>query len=110
MSNSFDQDLRRALSRVEPPEGFAERVIASLPHRHAGGRYWLGAAAAGLALLFMAGGLEQNHRVHRLQAERTQREVVFALSLAAEKLDHVNARLQRSAPDLTIGSDERGRL
>jgi hypothetical protein len=110
MSHSFDQDLRRALNRIEPPEGFADRVMANLPHGHGRSRYWLGAVAAGLALLFTAGGLEQNHREHRVQAERTQRQVVFALSLAAKKLDHVNARLQRSAPDLTIESDERGRL
>ena len=110
MSSSFDGDLRRELARVEPPDGFADRVMANLPEGHSRRRYWLGAVAAGLGVLFTVGSLEQAHREHRLQAERTQRQVVFALSLTAEKLDHVNARLQRSAPDLTIEGDERGRL
>ncbi|MCU1295338.1 MAG: hypothetical protein JWP08_4188 [Bryobacterales bacterium] len=110
MNGSFDQKLRRELARVAPPAGFADRVMANLPEGRGRGRFWLGAVAAGLAVLFTVGGIEQNHREHRMQAERTQRQVVFALFLAAEKLDHVNARLQRSAPDLTIEGDERGRL
>jgi hypothetical protein len=110
MNDSFDEELRRELARVEPPDGFADRVMANLPETHGRRRYWLAAVAAGLAVLFTAGGLEQSRREHQVQAERTQRQVVFALSLAAEKLDHVNARLQRSAPDLTIEGEERGRL
>jgi hypothetical protein len=110
MNSSFDEELRRELARVEPPSGFADRVMANLPQKRGHERFWLGAVAAGLAVLFTVGGIEQNHRERRMQAEKTHREVVFALSLAAQKLDHVNARLQRSAPDLTIEGDERGRL
>lgn len=114
MNSSFERDLRKALARVDPPAGFAERVMADLPASGGRSRYWFGAVAAGLALLFTLGGVEQNRREHRMQAEEAQRQMVFGLSLAAEKLDHVlnhvNVRLQRSAPDVTIGSGEKGRL
>ena len=88
--------------------------MAKLPERRGHGRYWFGAVAAGLAVLFTIGGVEQFHREQRLQAERAQQQVVFGLSLAAEKLDHVlnhvNVRLRQTAPDVTIEGGKRGRL
>lgn len=114
MNSSFDHNLRNALRRVEPSDGFAQRVMSRLPEKHPRSRYWLGAIAAAVALLATFAGIDQHRREHRMQAEQTQREVVFALSLASEKLDHAmnraNSRLQRSAPDVTIGLEARGRL
>lgn len=114
MNSSFEQELRRALRRVDPPDRFAERVLTRLPDKRPRSRYWVGAIAAGLAVLFTVGGIQQNRREHRREAAQAQRQVVFALSLTAEKLDHAlsqaNVRLQRSAPDVTIESSKRGRL
>jgi hypothetical protein len=91
--------------------------MTRLPDKRGRRVSWIGAIAAGIALLATFGGMEHNRREHRLQAqhaEQTQRQVLFALSLASEKLDHAmnraNLRLQRSAPDVVIGVDERGRL
>ena len=110
MNSSFDEQLRQALGRREAPHGFAERVMAKIPAKRRQNPYWYGAVAAGLALVFTFGGIEQNRREHRLRAQDTQRQVVFALSLAAEKLDHVNARLQKSAMTSKIDGDEGDRL
>lgn len=111
ITSSFDNDLRRAMKRIEPPSGFAERVMARLPERRARSRYWFGAVAAGLAILASVGGVEQYRREHRAASQDTQRQVMFALSLASEKLDRAmnraNSRLQRSAPDVTIGVDDK---
>lgn len=114
MRDSLEHDLRRALKRVEPPAGFADRVMTRLPERRFGSRWLVGAVAAGLAIISTVGGIEHHRHERRVEAERTERQVAFALSLASEKLDHamnrVNVRLRRSAPDITIGGGERGRL
>lgn len=121
MNNGFDEELRKALRRVDAPHGFAERVMARVPDATARipfwsgrNRYWVGALAAGVTVLALFGGIERSRHDQRLHAEQTQRQVVFALSLASEKLDiamqRANVRLQRSAPDVTIGGDERGQL
>ncbi len=121
MNSDFERDLQRALRRVEPPDGFAERVMLAVPNavrtsrRHWRGRYWFGALAAGLALVATLASIEQQQRRERqVRAEQAQRQVIFALSLASEKLNRAmsqaNFRLQRSAPEVVIGGDERGRL
>ena len=109
MNSSFERELERALSRMEPPDGFARRVMERLPSHRSHHRYWFGALAAGVALALTFGGIEQNRHEQRLRAQETQRQMVFALTLTAQKLDHVNVRLQRSAPELSIGPEERGR-
>ncbi len=35
MNEDFENQLRRALRPVDPPEGFAERVLRQLPPRRA---------------------------------------------------------------------------
>lgn len=114
MSSDFEDELRRALKRVEPPDRFVKRVMRELPPKRGNSRIWVGAVAAGLVVLFTFGEVEQSRREHRLQLEQTQRQVAFALSLTAEKLDHAlsqaNVRLQRSAPDVIIEHDLGGRL
>jgi hypothetical protein len=113
-SSSFDDDLRRAIRRVHPSAGFADRVMARVPEKRWPSRRWLGAVAAGIAVLASLGGVQQLRREHRAHAQQIQREVFFALSLASAKLDHAmsnaNSRLQRSAPDVTIGVEEKDRL
>jgi hypothetical protein len=113
MTSSMEGDLRRALHRVEAPGGFVDRVMASLPHKPGRNRFWLAAVAAGVAILGLF-GIEQRRYEHRMVAEQEQQRVLFALSLASEKVDHAmsraNVRLQRSAPDITIDMGERGRL
>lgn len=110
MSHNFEQQLRQALCHLDPPEGFAERVLDKVSRERSERRIWYGSVAAGLALMLSLGGLALDHREQRRRAELTERQVVFALSLAAEKVDHVSTRLQRSAPHLEIVQSKEGRL
>ncbi len=110
MSHNFEDQLRQALCHVEPPEGFAERVLAKVNRGRSERRIWYGSIAAGLALMLSLGGLALDQREQRRRAELTERQVVFALSLAADKVNHVNTRLQRSAPHLEITQSKEGTL
>jgi hypothetical protein len=107
MSDPIEDELRRALKTVDPPEGFADRVMARIPERRPrpAQRLWYGAIAAGLALLLALGGFEHNKKQQQTRAEQTGRQVIFALALVADKLDRVNERLQKSAPDLKATPD-----
>ena len=109
MNDRIEEQLREALRRVEPSQGFAERVVTRLPEPQSRSfqRFWFAAVAACVALLLVFTIVHQNRRERMVQAHETERQVVFAIALAVEKLDHVNARLQKSAPEVRI-EDKKG--
>jgi hypothetical protein len=103
MNGRVEEELRRALNRAEPPDGFADRVMARIPERQrAGSQGWWYAVLAALLALLTVFTTQRISEQRRERAHETERQVVFALALAAEKLDHVNEKLQSSAPDLRI--------
>jgi type II secretory pathway component PulL len=104
--NEFEDRLRQALQRREPPSGFAERVVARVPPRHAPvWTRWRSVAAIAAVLLVMFSALLYEH--HRAQrAEAANRQLMFALRLAAEKIDRVQHRVQNSSPVMTVDRDE----
>ena len=105
MNDRVEQELRRALQRVPAPDGFSDRVMARLPapSRSASAVRWLYMAAAAMAVIaLLFGGVERTRRVREYQARRAEEQVVFALSLAAEKLQKVNTRLERSGPEVRL--------
>src|SRR4051794_23072274 len=109
MSDFLGEQLHKALSRQEAPEGFAERVLAAVSgQRHGGSRFWYAAAAAVVVIALLFGGMEwrQKRRVH---ARETERQVVFALALAMQKFEHVNTQLQQSAAKVRV-DEKRGEL
>ena len=109
MNDDLESQLRAALRRVEPPEGFSSRVIArleaartrpraALRFRSPGARWWLSAALA--ASLLIAVGLHA-----RIQRERetaagleARREVIQALHLTHQKLDLAYQAVKEHAP------------
>ncbi len=103
MNDDIELELRKALQRVPAPEGFAERVMDRLPG-DSGWEWWRMAVAAILVCALVLGGLQ--YRAKRREQEqaalRTQKEVVFAFALAAEKLQKVNYRLQHAGPELNV--------
>jgi hypothetical protein len=103
MRERIEQELKRALNRAEPPDGFVDRVMARIPDRTTtmGVRWWYAAVAAIVALIMVLTTQQVEQRRQR-QARETERQVVFALALVAEKLDHVNSKLQNSAPDVRV--------
>jgi len=107
---SFDQALRRALARKDPPPGFADRVLDGLseaPLSAPGAPptsfrpewfriRWVAALAASV-LIAVASGRYYVHRQALADAERVKREVRVALQIASEKLNDVQQRLQKSS-------------
>jgi hypothetical protein len=109
MSDFLEEHLRKALSRQETPEGFAERILAAVPdQRHGGFRFWYAAVAAVVLIALLFGGMEWR-REQRVHARETERQVVFALALAMQKFEHVNTRLQQSAAKVKV-DEKRGEL
>lgn len=109
-----DDWLRASLQRVDPPDGFADRLIARLPDSSKAGQLpvrgsrwlstwltlprlaWSPAMAAVLAAFVGAGTWEyQQWRDRRIQAERAREELVQALEITSEKVQNAKARLFR---------------
>jgi uncharacterized protein HemX len=78
----FEDELRSALRREEPPSGFAARVMtrtgAQAPRR----KGWLAAAIAACLLLSM-GGFEYR----QYQGRKAKQELLLALEIASGKLN-----------------------
>jgi hypothetical protein len=96
--NGFDNDLRQALRRCDPPDGFADRVMARIPvrKRHT---WWAPRSAAAAALIVVLGGAGawqfEHSRQKRLEAERAKAELVQGLELTSAKLQATRSRLLR---------------
>jgi hypothetical protein len=108
MNARLENELREALARIQPPEGFADRVVARLPERRRRPRFYLPvAAAAALALVCFARFEQEQIQTQRSAAE-VQQQVAFAFRLTAEKLAVIDEHLKKSAPELQI--KEKGEL
>lgn len=109
MSEFLENELRKALARGTPPEGFAERVVAAIPQRRKQRRAtWYAAIAAVLAIAIVFSGIEQRRRNEERRAKQTEQQVVFAIALAMRHFEHVNTELKKSAPTLKIGEKRGG--
>jgi len=108
--NEFEDRLREALQRREPPSGFAERVIARVPPRRA--PVWtrwrpLVAIAAVLLVMFSAALFEWHRQMERAdRAEAANRQLMYALRLAAEKIERVQQRVQNSSAVVKVDRDD----
>jgi hypothetical protein len=95
----LENDLKSALARREPPAGFAERVMARVPPTRKGPatRYtWMAAAAAALIAILGGGAYEyQRTQKLRVEGERAKAELVFALEIASQKLQHTKAKVRK---------------
>lgn len=104
-----DDDLRRALERVDPPEGFADRVVQRAlaspkqPKAPKAGGTTAGAtpikwAIAATLVLATAGGGGVWYRAEerrREQGEEAKRQVLVSLSIAGGKLKSIETRINR---------------
>lgn len=103
----LDDELREALRREEPPEGFAERVLARIerrPERAPAWRGWLAGfraprlrwATAFATLALVIGGVEyRNWAVEQAEGERAKEQVMLALRITGSKLRLAQAKVQR---------------
>jgi hypothetical protein len=95
--SDLEDELRAALRRMDPPEGFAERVLArTAVARRSRGRSVIVrlAWAATLIVVLGTGGHLYQKRQERIRGERAKQEVVLALRLVARELDHAMQKVQ----------------
>jgi hypothetical protein len=100
----FEDQLRRALERVEPSEDFAARVVVRATRRRrmaawfdGWGFHWRGWAAAGITatLLLGAAGLELDRREKaRREALEARAQLIQAIQIASTQLDKVHKKVQ----------------
>ena len=88
----FEEQMRKALAREEPSEGFADRVLAaaSAPRPATPRRFprWIAAIAAGLVLA-SGGALEYR----RYQGERAKERVLLAVRMAGKEFNKVQRKV-----------------
>jgi len=102
----IEEELKRALAEVEPPEGLAGRVLARVAERERGRRAragWLGLAAAPgwrwafaavLCVALVAGGIFYQRARTRAEGERAKEQLMLALEITASKLEIAQATVQ----------------
>lgn len=123
MSENFENELRRALRPIDPPAGFAERVMRALPASREAApppaarthgtmkRFGIPLAfAAALVLSVILGQHVADVQEKRLQAEQqaaglaASRELMQALHVTSKKLDLAYQAVQ--APPADAGHAE----
>jgi hypothetical protein len=119
MNEDFENQLRRALRPVDPPEGFAERVMRALPEQRLPANVvtlhvarpapraglWRristpAALAASLIVAVLGGrhvGIEREREEQRAGLAAS-RELMQALRVTSQKLDLAYEAVQRPAP------------
>jgi hypothetical protein len=92
----FEDQLRRALERVEPSDDFAARVVARA-RRPTPWFHWRAWTAAGIAagLLVGALGLEMDRRERaRQQGEAARAQLIQAIEITSVQLDKIHRKVQ----------------
>jgi hypothetical protein len=99
----LENELRKALRRQDPPEGFVERTLAkaAMAQRHKqigffSGRMlrWAMVGAACLALTFVT--LEHRQKeIERTQGEAAKEQLIFALRVAGSTLQFAQSKIQQ---------------
>ncbi len=105
MNDDLQKELRQALARVQPPEGFTERVLDRLPalNRKKRGFQMILAIAATTVLAASLTFYRHHQEQERERIGRAQQQLTFALRLTAQKLTLVDARLKKSARQVQTG-------
>ena len=87
--SEFEDDLRAALRRVDPPAGFSARVLTRARSRTAPRRTGWMAAAIAACLLLSIGGFEYR----QYEGRKAKQELVLALEIAGSKLNLVQQKV-----------------
>ena len=103
---SFDDELRRAFERKEPPPGCADRVLARINHAHpaeeprrpvkkssAFAVRWVAAAAAS-AVLAIASSQYYASRQAAVEEAKLKEQLRVSLQIASEKLNDVERKVR----------------
>lgn len=106
--NNFEQNLRRALQRQDPPAGFADRVLARAKQGSQeksarqtiwaaldswGGLRW--ATACALCVLLAASGALYEHDIQQRRGEAAKEQLMLALRITGSKLQIAQQSLEQ---------------
>ncbi len=104
---SLEQELRRALSRKDPPSGFDDRVVSKILAGETvrmpivRSRWSRASLPLAASLMLAFGGTYYVHeqqeraaREQRAQTEQAARNVVLALQIASEKISAAQAKVE----------------
>lgn len=95
---NLDDELRQALHRESPPEGFRDRVMhriaANAPQKKRTHTRWRIAAAVMLLTTGTIGGITLHHIEQQRQGERARAQVMLALHIAGQKVNYVRETLK----------------
>ena len=106
----LERELRQALRPVDPPAGFADRVIARAHDEAAAqpkrarilmfpqlrSRIWVPSAIAAMLLVGVVGEQAHERMEQRRKAEEAQRQFETALQVTDRALEHTRQQLQRA--------------
>src|SRR6266498_1506758 len=103
--NGFDDNLREALRRREPPDGFARGVLARVrnledPSKPSFMRRWIVAASVAAVLFLTVSVSVYREHLRRVEGERAKEQVMFALRLTGSKLRSVQEHVQQRTINL----------
>lgn len=96
----FEQELKQALRRTEPPAGFTNRVMARIESRRPAPSYsspsrWLTLALAASVMVATFGGLWYREEQQRAQAENAKEQILLAMQITARQINHVQQKVKR---------------
>jgi hypothetical protein len=102
IDSAMEESLRRALQPVDPPAGFADRVIRRANARPARTAVsgslvrWATAAALAVSVSAVSGGLwYRAEERRRAQGEEARRQVLRSLEIASARLRAVQMKINR---------------
>jgi len=102
--NRLEEELKAALQREAPSEGFAGRVLARVAERdrqRQQSRRWFALpvlrwAVAAVIIVVAGGGFEYHKQVQeRREGEQAKRQVMLALRITSAKLQEVQWKVQQ---------------
>jgi len=94
----FEDELRKALMRREPPEDFVQRVLAET---HSAQRpafqnfWWRFASVAALIIVLFSAGFGYREHVRRVKGEAAKQQLLTALRIAGNELRQTQMRIQK---------------
>ena len=103
MMDRLENKLRDVLKREDPPDGFAERVLARTLETKQNvrtGRFaWRGlrwGLAGALCLALVMAGIEYRHaREQRIRSEAAKEQLLLALRIAGDQIEFVWSKVNQ---------------
>ncbi|MGI8742205.1 MAG: hypothetical protein ACR2NN_06470 [Bryobacteraceae bacterium] len=93
----FEDQLRHALARQEPPPGFAARIAVRVKRRSSGRNFWKPWAAGLIAASLLAGacGIQQfEQRRDREKGQAARAQLLQALQITSSKLQRIQKKME----------------